>query len=138
MQYYIVVDNLGYMTRIETGMHDKENYNNKVQVPKELFNIAINSFSKYNFINPKVKEDKIQEFLSENTFEWDNVKEKADYYFEEIPCFNEKFRLTQTQEDIKILAEALKTILEPMLLPDGETKRDLNKIQEIIERYTIN
>lgn len=119
------------------------------EITYELWNTLIGN-DKYNKINcPKLKINNINEFIKEKTEEWnisligiqenDCILQYGEYinmFFEEKVFEPIIFEPTQTEKDIKFLAETLKSILEPMMLPSEiQTNTSLIQLQEIINRY---
>lgn len=122
------------------------------EITYELWNTLIGN-DKNNSINcPKLKIKNINDFIEEKTEDWNVVTldiQENDYvlqYHDYIDMFFEEkvfepiiLESTQLEKDVRFLAEALKGFVEPMLLPsEGQAKTALIKLQEIIDRYTID
>lgn len=125
---------------------------------KELYYIRINDEYCSIYCNENKLNDTDKE-ISKNVFDELNKinltetlyipKEKQnefklrDISIEDIPLYFEKYKgtvikvITDEQKDIKFLAETLKGFIEPMQLPaDGQPNPALEKLQEIINRYS--
>ena len=109
------------------------------EISKELWKILLRNNEEISINNPIIKKSKITEFLNEDILNWENIKEKVDLYFTEKSIDQESYEMTQTEKDIKVLAEALKTLIEPMIIPeDNYSNQILEKLHEIINRYLID
>lgn len=109
------------------------------EISKELWNVLLGNNEDIKLNSPVLKLDKIEKFLKTDFL---NIIDLHQVFFDlfmeqEIePILHE---LTQQEKDIKVLAEALKTLIEPMIIPkDNYSNQILEKLQEIINRYTIN
>lgn len=109
------------------------------EISVDLWNILLGNNEKIKMSNPVVKYDNISLFLDEDTLKWENLNEKITQYFEEKEIEQEPYELTQSEKDIKVLAEAIKSVIEPMAITEVNYSNSiLERLQEIIDRYIID
>lgn len=119
-------------TEVQEGQTLKE-------ISKDLWNVLLGNNEKIKMTNPGIKTNIINSFLDEDTLKWENLNEKITQYFEEKEIEQEPYELTQSEKDIKVLAEAIKSVIEPMSITEVNYSNSiLERLQEIIDRYTID
>lgn len=149
--YYISIDSLGNNKGLfPPGIWSLEEIKKKktggeflILISEDFYHTFLQDSRKLvDFSRPKFKKEKLSELIEEDILNWSDEEliNKFPLYCETIEIPNYKRTLTQEQEDIKTLAEALKSILDvPIMIPVETEKSSFNfyKIQEIIDRYTI-
>ncbi len=106
------------------------------EISKELWSILIGNNKEIKLNSPTLKKEKIEEFLTTNFNARNNIKVIFYDFFEEKVFEPVVFEPTQLEKDIKFLAETLKEVLMPMMLPsETQTNTTLIQLQKIINRY---
>lgn len=106
------------------------------EISQDLWNALIGNDDRVCLNAPTLKKEKIEEFLTTNFNARNNIEVIFYDFFEEKVFEPVVFEPTQLEKDIKFLAETLKSILEPMMLPSEiQTNTSLIQLQEIINRY---